>query len=100
MVGLDVGRYYVIKIWLSECSSDETTYWKFEGLSLVAWLGSVVWINLGTNEGIKLRFSYRKVIGTTLGAFVGFPIGTYVGSEIGSIEGYTGGAVDEKFYGF
>ena len=49
------------------------------------WLGSVVGLKIVTNEDIKLGFSDREVVGTTLGAVVGVPLGAYVGSEIGSL---------------
>ena len=56
------------------------------GLSLEACLVYVVGLQIGINEGIKLGFSDRKVVGTKLGAVVGFSLETYVGSELGSLE--------------
>ena len=47
---------------------------------LGALIVSVVRYNIGTNKGMKLGFSNRKVVDTTLGAVVGVPLGTYVGS--------------------
>ena len=66
---------------------------------LGSWLGSIGGLNIGTNEGIKLGFSDRKVVGTTLGAVVGFPFGTYVGSNLGYLEGSTDRAMYGKFEG-
>ena len=61
------------------------------------WLGSVVGLKIVTNEDIKLGFSDREVVGTTLGAVVGVPLGAYVDSELVSLEGFTGGSVYVRF---
>ena len=55
------------------------------GLSLWYWIGSVVVLKLGTNEGIKLGVYNQKVVGKTLGAVVGVPLGTYTGSGLVSL---------------
>ena len=39
------------------------------------------------------------MVGTTLGAVVGFPFGTYVGSNLGYLEGSTDRAMYGKFEG-
>ena len=69
------------------------------GLSLEACLVYVVGHQIGINEGIKLGFSYRKVVGTKFGAVVGFSLGIYVGPEVWSLESSTHGYVDGKFGG-
>ena len=96
---LEVGRYDGIELGFSECFYDGNTDWKFEGLLLEFLLVSVLGIKLDTNEGIKLGFSNRKVVGTTLEAVVGVTLGTYFGSELRSSEGCNDGAVDGKFDG-
>ena len=62
-------------------------------------LDQKVGLNLGTDEGIKLGFSNRKLFGSIIGAVVGVPLDTYVDSEIISLEGSTYGGVDCKFDG-
>ena len=70
------------------------------GLLIGGLLVSCVGLNIGTNEGIKLGFFNRKVVGTTLGAVIRFPLVAYVVSELGYLEGYNGGSVDGIFYSF
>ena len=68
-------------------------------LLLLAWLGSVVGLKPGNNEGIKLGFYDRKVVGTKIGAVAGVNFGTYVDLELGYLESSTGGAADGNFDG-
>ena len=51
-----------IEIGLSECSNGKTIYFKFEVFLLGDWLGRVVGIELGTNEGYKLGCIFTDTI--------------------------------------
>ena len=62
-------------------------------MSLVAWLGSVVVLEIGNNEGTKIGFWDGKVIGTILGSIDRLSLDTYDGTYLGS----TDGTVYEKF---
>ena len=60
-------------------------------MSLGDLIVSVVGIDIGNNEGIKLGFWDGKVIGTELGDMGRSSLGTYNDIELGSDNGTAGG---------
>ena len=49
MYGIEVVRYYVIELGLSDVSSDGTSDWNFEGFWIVTWFVWVVGLKIITN---------------------------------------------------
>ena len=54
---------------------------------------------LGYDKGIKLGYSYGKVLGTILGNLYVITLGIDVGIELGSLDGYLNGSNVVKIEG-
>ena len=85
-----------IELGLSEFSNDGTIDGNFNFL-LYAWLGWLVWLKLGTNDGYKLVFWGGRVLVTINGAVNRLPLGTCDSTVLGCLEGIIYGAVVGKF---
>ena len=51
---------------------------------------------IGSDEGIKLRLSGGKVLGTILGNIYGITLGIDIGTRLGYLDGYFDGSNDGK----
>ena len=66
---------------------------------LGAWLGSIIGLEIGNNEGTKLGFWDGKVIGTTLGTMNTLSLGPYDGIDMGSTDRNTYGKFEVLLLG-
>ena len=81
-----LGNQDGIELGLPECSADVNTYGTFEGFYLCDWIVSVVGIEIGNNEVIKLGVWDGKMIGTELGNMGRSSLGTYDDTELGCTD--------------
>ena len=57
-----------------------------EGILLGGLLGSIDGVVIDSNEGMKLRLSYRNVSGTIHGNVDGIALGIDVGTDLGPLD--------------